>query len=72
VPKHSGTGSALLGFSQWCVAGVIAPIAGLGGEGTAVPMALIVIVLTAASLLALRAGSAAVGPLTAAERSPYR
>jgi MFS transporter, DHA1 family, multidrug resistance protein len=31
VPEHPGTGSAVLGFLQWCVAGVVAPIAGLGG-----------------------------------------
>jgi DHA1 family bicyclomycin/chloramphenicol resistance-like MFS transporter len=54
VPDHPGTGSALLGFLQWCMAGLIAPLAGLGGERTAVPMAAIVLTLTAASLLALR------------------
>ncbi|HEY3560684.1 MAG TPA: multidrug effflux MFS transporter [Kribbella sp.] len=53
VPQHPGTGSALLGFLQWCMAGVIAPLAGLGGERTAVPMAAIVLALTALSLLAL-------------------
>ncbi|HEY3514372.1 multidrug effflux MFS transporter [Kribbella sp. NPDC051137] len=53
VPDHPGTGSALLGFLQWCVAGVIAPVAGLGGERTAVPMAGIVLALTSFSLLAL-------------------
>ncbi|WP_344238978.1 multidrug effflux MFS transporter [Kribbella hippodromi] len=53
VPEHPGTGSALLGFLQWCMAGVIAPIAGLGGEHTAVPMASIVLVLTALSALAI-------------------
>jgi DHA1 family bicyclomycin/chloramphenicol resistance-like MFS transporter len=53
VPEHPGTGSALLGFLQWCMAGVIAPLAGLGGARTAVPMAVIVTVLTGLSLLAL-------------------
>ena len=53
VPKYPGTGSALLGFLQWCMAGVIAPLAGLGGARTAVPMATIVVALTALSLLAL-------------------
>jgi len=53
VPEHPGTGSALLGFLQWCMAGVIAPLAGLGGARTAVPMATIVVALTALSLLAL-------------------
>ncbi|MCD5314001.1 multidrug effflux MFS transporter [Kineosporia babensis] len=40
VPDHPGTGSAVLGLLQWGTAGVAAPIAGLGGEHTAVPMAL--------------------------------
>jgi DHA1 family bicyclomycin/chloramphenicol resistance-like MFS transporter len=53
VPEHPGTGSALLGFLQWCMAGVIAPLAGLGGEHSAVPMAAIVLALTALSLFAL-------------------
>jgi DHA1 family bicyclomycin/chloramphenicol resistance-like MFS transporter len=54
VPEHPGTGSALLGFLQWCMAGVIAPLAGLGGAETAVPMAAIVTVLAVASAAALR------------------
>jgi DHA1 family bicyclomycin/chloramphenicol resistance-like MFS transporter len=53
VPEHPGTGSAVLGFSQWCMAGVVAPIAGLGGGYTAVPMALIVLVLVGVSVAAL-------------------
>lgn len=53
VPEHPGTGSAVLGFLQWCMAGVIAPLAGLGGDRTAVPMAVIILVLTVASLLAM-------------------
>jgi DHA1 family bicyclomycin/chloramphenicol resistance-like MFS transporter len=43
VPQHPGTGSALLGCVQWVVAGTVAPIAGLGGETTAVPLALLMI-----------------------------
>ncbi len=53
VPDHPGTGSAVLGFVQWCMAGAIAPLAGLGGEHTAVPMAVIVLALTGSSLAAL-------------------
>jgi DHA1 family bicyclomycin/chloramphenicol resistance-like MFS transporter len=53
VPEHPGTGSAVLGFVQWVAAGVIAPIAGLGGEQTAVPMATIMIAGTAASMIGL-------------------
>jgi DHA1 family bicyclomycin/chloramphenicol resistance-like MFS transporter len=54
VPEHPGTGSALLGFLQWSMAGIIAPLAGLGGTETAVPMAAIVTVLAVASAVALR------------------
>jgi DHA1 family bicyclomycin/chloramphenicol resistance-like MFS transporter len=54
VPDHPGTGSALLGFLQWVMAGTIAPLAGLGGEHTAVPMAAIILVLTASSAVAYR------------------
>jgi len=53
VPDHPGTGSAVVGFLQWCAAGVVAPLAGLGGASTAVPMASIVLVLVAASFAAL-------------------
>jgi DHA1 family bicyclomycin/chloramphenicol resistance-like MFS transporter len=53
VRDQPGTGSALLGFLQWCMAGVIAPLAGLGGSRTAVPMAAIVAALTAGSVLSL-------------------
>ena len=53
VPDHPGTGSALLGFVQWVAAGTIAPLAGLGGEHTAVPMALLMIGGTAASMVGL-------------------
>jgi len=53
VPEHPGTGSEILGFLQWTTAGVVAPIAGLGGEHTAVPMALIVLLLAGVSVAAL-------------------
>ena len=53
VSGHPGTGSALLGCLQWCLAGVVAPLAGLGGEDSAIPMAAIVAGLTAASVCAL-------------------
>ncbi|HEY5855454.1 MAG TPA: multidrug effflux MFS transporter [Aldersonia sp.] len=35
----AGTGSAVLGASQFGLAALVAPLVGLGGEGTAVPMA---------------------------------
>jgi DHA1 family bicyclomycin/chloramphenicol resistance-like MFS transporter len=53
VPEHPGTGSALLGFVQWVAAGTIAPLAGLGGEDTAVPMAVIMVLGAAVSMIGL-------------------
>ncbi|HSU36774.1 MAG TPA: MFS transporter, partial [Propionibacteriaceae bacterium] len=53
VPDHPGTGSAVLGFAQWVAAGTIAPIAGLGGEHTAVPMASLMIAGAAVSMIGL-------------------
>jgi len=53
IPGQPGTGSALLGFLQWTMAGAIAPLAGLGGSRTAVPMAVIIAALTGLSALAL-------------------
>jgi DHA1 family bicyclomycin/chloramphenicol resistance-like MFS transporter len=53
VPEHPGTGSALLGFVQWVAAGTIAPIAGLGGEHTAVPMAILMVAGAAVSMIGL-------------------
>lgn len=41
VPDHPGTGSAVLGMFQWAAAGFAAPIAGLGGSETAIPMAVL-------------------------------
>ncbi len=54
VPEHPGTGSALLGFVQWVAAGTIAPIAGLGGDRTAVPMAALMAGGAAVSLIGLK------------------
>jgi len=53
VPEHPGTGSALLGFVQWVAAGTIAPLAGLGGEHTAVPTAVLMIATIGASMIGL-------------------
>ena len=53
VPGHPGTGSAMLGFVTWVAAGVIAPIPGLGGQDTAVPMALLMIACTVLSMAGL-------------------
>ncbi|TCN30638.1 DHA1 family bicyclomycin/chloramphenicol resistance-like MFS transporter [Kribbella orskensis] len=53
VSDHPGTGSALQGFVQWVAAGTIAPIAGLGGATTAVPMAALMTAGITASVVGL-------------------
>jgi MFS transporter, DHA1 family, multidrug resistance protein len=55
VPDHPGTGSAVLGMLQWGTAGVAAPLAGFGGEHTAVPVAVLMTAGAAVSLVALLA-----------------
>ena len=55
VPDHPGSGSAVLGFTMWVAAGGTAPLAGLGGQHTAVPMALLMTLGAAAALTALLA-----------------
>lgn len=49
-PRHAGTAAALMGALQSVCAALAAPLVGLGGTGSAVPMA---VVLLAASLLSL-------------------
>ncbi|MBK9695982.1 MAG: multidrug effflux MFS transporter [Propionibacteriaceae bacterium] len=53
VPHQPGTGSAVLGFLQWTMAGLIAPLTGIGGDTNAVPMAVIILALTGVSVRAL-------------------
>ena len=48
-PDHAGAASALLGTAQFLVGAAVAPLVGLGGTDTAVPMAT---AMTAATLLA--------------------
>jgi MFS transporter, DHA1 family, multidrug resistance protein len=47
------------GFVQWVAAGTIAPIAGLGGAATAVPMAVLITAGITASMLGLLVASRA-------------
>lgn len=54
VPEHPGTGSAVLGMLQWGTAGLAAPLAGIGGEHTAVPVAVLMTLGAAVSLAALQ------------------
>ena len=52
-PKTAGSASALLGLLQFGLGAFVAPLVGLGGSGTALPMALAMALLESAALLAL-------------------
>jgi DHA1 family bicyclomycin/chloramphenicol resistance-like MFS transporter len=57
VPEHPGTGSAVLGMLQWATAGIAAPLAGLGGSRTAIPMAAMMTIGATISFAGLIAGA---------------
>jgi MFS transporter, DHA1 family, multidrug resistance protein len=43
VPRNAGTASALLGTLQFLVGALATPLVGLGGQGTAVPMGVVIL-----------------------------
>ncbi|WP_200307562.1 hypothetical protein [Streptomyces adelaidensis] len=51
APHAAGGASALLGATQFALAAVVAPPAGLGGEGTALPMAATMVASAAVACL---------------------
>ncbi|MFG3302667.1 multidrug effflux MFS transporter [Micromonospora chersina] len=51
--RHAGTAAALMGGVQSVVGALAAPLVGLGGEGSAVPMAVVLAVAAALSLTAV-------------------
>ena len=53
VPKAAGTGSAVIGASQFGLAAVVSPLVGLGGEGTGIPMAVSIVVCSGLALTAI-------------------
>ena len=52
--SHAGTGSAVLGFAQFGLGALVAPLVGLGGESSAVVPALVMTVSSACGFLASR------------------
>jgi DHA1 family bicyclomycin/chloramphenicol resistance-like MFS transporter len=54
-PDQAGTATALLGVLQFAVGGVVAPLIGVAGTGTAIPMAVVIAVLAASSLVVFSA-----------------
>jgi DHA1 family bicyclomycin/chloramphenicol resistance-like MFS transporter len=56
VRAVAGTGSAVLGFSQFALGAVVSPLVGLGGEGSAVVPALVMAAASALGFTASRLG----------------
>jgi MFS transporter, DHA1 family, multidrug resistance protein len=50
--RVAGSGSALLGLAQFIIGGAVAPLVGIGGSGTALPMAIAIAALGTAALVA--------------------
>lgn len=48
--RNAGSASALLGMLSFIFGGAAAPLVGLGGEGTAMPLAVVMLLLVAASV----------------------
>ena len=53
VRAAAGTGSAVLGAAQFALGAVVAPVVGLGGEATAVPMAVTMLASACVAAVAL-------------------
>lgn len=52
VPQAAGTGSAVLGALQFGLAALVSPLVNLGGETSALPLAIVMVVLAAVALSA--------------------
>jgi DHA1 family bicyclomycin/chloramphenicol resistance-like MFS transporter len=52
-PRTAGSASALLGLSQFATGALAAPLAGVGGAHTALPMAIVMATLSSAGLACL-------------------
>ena len=67
-PDMAGTAAALLGVGQYAFGALTAPLVGLGGEGTAVPMAIVITICGLGAAVALE-GLASGGPRRIVVRS---
>lgn len=52
-PETAGSASALFGVGQFVIGGISAPLVGLGGSGSALPMTIVITVMAFAALAAL-------------------
>src|SRR3979409_1737663 len=73
-PRTAGSASALLGLTQFATGALAAPLAGVGGSRTALPMAIVMAPLPVAALVCLRLlarpSSARALPLDATQPAP--
>ena len=51
-PRAAGSASALLGLAQFATGAIAAPLVGIAGEDTAVPMAIMIALASAGALAA--------------------
>ncbi|WP_091411307.1 multidrug effflux MFS transporter [Friedmanniella luteola] len=51
-PEQAGTASSLLGLGQFVFGAVVAPLVGIAGEGTAVPLGVVAVVVSSLATLA--------------------
>jgi DHA1 family bicyclomycin/chloramphenicol resistance-like MFS transporter len=74
APKIAGSASALLGLMQFALGAVVAPLVGLGGTATALPMALTLAILDLAALavfvLLAQGGARDVAPAARSHEAP--
>jgi DHA1 family bicyclomycin/chloramphenicol resistance-like MFS transporter len=54
-PRTAGSASALLGLTQFATGAIAAPLAGVGGSHTALPMAIVIATLSGAAVVCLAA-----------------
>lgn len=72
VPGRSGSASAWLGCLQFLLAGIVSALVGLGGEETAVPLALTMLGASIIALFAFLVARRAPEPEAARENEPAR
>jgi DHA1 family bicyclomycin/chloramphenicol resistance-like MFS transporter len=56
VPRAAGTGSAVLGATQFGLGAIVSPLVGIGGEDTAVPLAIIMLTSAVVAVIAYLVG----------------
>ncbi|MFV0285192.1 MAG: multidrug effflux MFS transporter [Demequina sp.] len=70
VPDAGGAASAVLGFLQFALAGLVAPLVGLGGESTAVPLAITMLVASIVASAAFSLTAETATPAADASSAP--